>query len=51
MSKTKIHFRINYANKFGIYSDKGHIENKLYTTDTMDQELRKFDFFSNEDQQ
>ena len=47
--QNKNSFFINYPNKFGIYSDKGHIENKVYTTDTIEQELRKFDFFSNEE--
>ena len=43
--QNKNSFFINYPNKFGIYSDKGHIENKVYTTDTIEQELKKFDFF------
>ena len=40
---------INYPNNFGTYSDKGFIENRFYTADTIEVELNKFDFFSNID--
>ena len=43
--QNKNSFFINYPYESGIYSDKGHIENKVYTTDKIEQELKKFDFF------
>ena len=43
--QNKNSFFINYPNKFGIYSDKGHIKIRFYTTDIIEQELKKFDLF------
>ena len=47
--KNKNHFFINYPNKFGIYSNKGFIENKIYSPNTIAEELKKLDFFTRED--
>ena len=45
--KNKSSFFVNYPNSFGIYSNKGYIENKVYSLDAIEKELKEFDFFSN----
>ena len=46
--QNKNHFFINHPNKFGIYSNKGFIENQIYTPDTIAEELKKLEFFARE---
>ena len=46
--KNKNHFFINHPNKFGIYSNKGFIENQIYTPNTIAEELKKLEFFTRE---
>ena len=43
--QNKNHFFINHPNKFGIYSNKGFIENQIYTPNTIAEELKKLEFF------
>ena len=43
--KNKSSFFINYPNSFGIYSNKGYIENKVCSLDAIEKELKEFDFF------
>ena len=43
--KNKSSFFVNYPNSFGIYSNKGYIENKVYSLDAIEKELKEFDFF------
>ena len=38
---------INYPYNFVIYFDKGFVENRFYTAETIDAELNVFDSFSN----
>merc|ERR1712148_86498 len=42
---TQLH---THPNKFGIYSNKGFIENQIYTPDTIAEELKKLEFFARE---
>ena len=46
--QNKNHFFINHPNKFGIYSNKGFIENQIYTPNTIAEELKKLEFFARE---
>ena len=39
-------FFINYANDFGIFYTKYFLENKIYTTKTIEEELKEFKCFS-----
>ncbi len=39
-------FFINYSNDFGIFSTKYFLENKIYTTKTIEEELKEFKCFS-----
>ena len=43
--QNKNHFFINHPNKFGIYSNKGFIENQIYTPNSIAEELKKLEFF------
>ena len=43
--QNKNHFFINHPNKFGIYSNKGFIENQIYTPNKIAEELKKLEFF------
>lgn len=43
--QNKNHFVINHPNKFGIYSNKGFIENQIYTPNKIAEELKKLEFF------
>ena len=42
-------FFVNYSNDFGIFSTKYFLENKIYTTKTIEEELKEFKCFSNEE--
>ena len=46
--QNKNHFFINHPNKFGIYSNKGFIENQIYTPNSIAEELKKLEFFTRE---
>ena len=39
-------FFSKFPNKFGIYSSEAHIDNRIYNTDTIEEELKRFSFFS-----
>ena len=46
--QNKNHFFINHPNKFGIYSNKGFIENQICTPNSIAEELKKLEFFTRE---
>ena len=46
--QNKNHFFINHPNKFGIYSNKGFIENQIHTPNSIAEELKKLEFFTRE---
>ena len=43
--QNKNHFFINHPNKFGIYSNKGIIENQIYSPNTIAEELKQLEIF------
>ena len=45
MNKIKALFFINYPNNFGVYSNKGYLENEIYNPKTIEDKLKQFDFF------
>ena len=46
--QNKNHFFINHPNKLGIYSNKGFIQNQIYTPNTIAKKKKKLEFFSRE---
>ena len=42
--ENNILFYIHRHNKFGIYSNKGFVENQIYTASTIAEELKKMEF-------
>ena len=39
-------FFINYPNSFGVYNNKGYLENEIYNPKTIEDKLKQFDFLS-----